>query len=274
MPASRLADCFRSLRAARKGAVLPYLTAGFPDNATVAELIRRADRIGVPVIEIGFPYSDSIADGPVIQNSFHEVLSRGHTLEDSFHLVADVRPAVECALVAMVSYSIVLRSGLAAFMDRAAAVGFDGVILPDLPLEESQPARLAAERAGLCHVGLVAPTTSAKRCEAIASCSSGFIYQIAVAGTTGERVELPGSLAADVARLRSVSDLPVCVGFGISSPEQVRMVCDVCDGAIVGSAIVRRLSAALDGELERAATIESVLEFLCRLMSAAAQANG
>lgn len=247
------------------GALLPYLTAGFPDLATTEALIRRADSIGAAVIELGFPFSDSIADGPVIQDSFNTVLERGQTVAEIFRMVSEVRPGVNCGLVAMVSHSIVLRHGVDRFMERAAASGFDGVILPDVPVEESAPTKAAAQRVGLCYIGLVAPTTSPARREAIARSSSGFVYQIAVAGTTGERTSLPPGLPDDVARLRQVSGLPVCVGFGIATAEQVRRVCEFADGAIVGSAVVRRIADAVQEGLSRDALIETVTRFISEL---------
>lgn len=267
MSIDRIEDRFRTRQAHEPGALLPYFTAGFPDCAATIEFIRSADAIGAVAVEIGMPYSDSIADGPVIQNSFHEALKGGHTLEATFDLVAAVRPSVSCGLVAMLSYSIVHRFGVGAFMDRAAAAGFDGVILPDVPVEESAPTSLAAGRAKLCHIGLVAPTTSADRRAKIAQSSTGFVYQIAVAGTTGERHSIPGGLPDEVARLRQVSGLPVCVGFGISTADHVRKVCSFADGAIVGSALIRRIDDELKKGSERSAVIESVSGFLAELAS-------
>jgi tryptophan synthase alpha chain len=184
-------------------------------------------------------------------------------------MIEAVRPSVGCAVTAMVSYSIVHRKGTGEFMSRAAAAGFDGVILPDVPVEESAPMREAAQRADLAYVGLVAPTTTARRRKAIASASSGFVYQIATAGTTGERGELSSSLADDVAELKGISGLPVCVGFGVSSAEQVGEVCGICDGAIVGSAIVRRALEAMADGLTGPALVDRVSEFLQNLADAA-----
>lgn len=253
--------------AERGGALLPYFTAGFPDLDTSAELIRTAGALGAAVVEIGFPYSDSIADGPVIQGSFHDVLERGHRVEDSFALAARVRATVACGVAAMVSYSIVNRIGLHEFMRRAAAAGLDGVILPDLPIEESMEAADAAARAGLCHIGLVAPTTPPARREAIARASSGFIYQIAVSGTTGERADLPPELPGEVMALKRAGGLPVCVGFGVSSADHVRRICTFADGAIVGSAIVRRIAQAVARGENGPTIVEGVEMFLKELMS-------
>ncbi|MFQ5413876.1 MAG: tryptophan synthase subunit alpha, partial [Phycisphaerae bacterium] len=162
-PNNRLNDRLRATRTAGHGALLPYFTAGFPDPDTAAALIRRADHLGVAVVEIGFPYADSIADGPVIQASFHHALTHGYRLRDAFALAETVRPSVACGLVAMVSFSIVHRVGVDAFMAQAASAGFDGVILPDLPIDEADASATVAHRAGLCHIGLVAPTTPPER---------------------------------------------------------------------------------------------------------------
>ncbi|MCH8146461.1 MAG: tryptophan synthase subunit alpha [Planctomycetes bacterium] len=249
------------------GAFLPYFTAGFPDAEATAALIRHADSLGAAVVELGFPFSDSIADGPVIQESFHYVLENGHKLENTFRLVSQVRKSVACGLVAMVSYSIVHRFGVDAFLAQSAAAGFDGVILPDVPVEESCLAVAAVTRAGLCHIGLVAPTTSPQRRIAIAKNSTGFVYQIAVSGITGERARLADDLPQSVAELRRVSGLPVCVGFGVSSADHVRQVCRYADGAIVGSAIIRRIDNALRAGLPRDELIRSVAGFLDELAS-------
>lgn len=245
---------------------MPYLTVGYPDVIVTEGLIRRADALGVTAIELGIPYSDSIADGPVIQSSFHDALAKGFRLQHAFDLVARVRSDVGCALIAMVSYSVVHRVGLDDFMRRASQAGFDGVILPDVPFEESVPTIAAAASAGLCHIGLVAPTTEATRRAAIAKSTTGFVYKIAVAGTTGERSELPANLADEVNQLRQISGLPVCVGFGVSKPEHVRNVCAVADGAIVGSAIIRRITDAIEKGQDSDAIVESVSQFISELM--------
>ncbi len=269
MPTHRLETTLPRTTAEPNGVLLPYLTAGFPDAGVTEGLIRKADELGVACIELGIPFSDSIADGPVIQNSFHSVLESGWRLDDTFALAARIRSSVQCGLAAMVSFSLVHRVGLERFMDRASASGFDGIILPDVPVEESSATKQAADRADLCYIGLVAPTTSAERRETIARGSTGFVYQMAVAGTTGERTDLPRNLAAEVNVLRALSGLPVCVGFGISTAQHVRDVCGIADGAIVGSAIVRRIADGVRHGLAGEALIESVSAFIAELMSGA-----
>lgn len=254
---------------ARVGSVLPYFTAGYPDNAVTAELIRRADALGAPVVEIGIPYSDSIADGPVIQDSFNYVLARSYRLNDAFELVREVRDSVTCGLVAMVSFSIAYRLGLDRFMRCAADAGFDGVIFPDVPAEEAAATLRAAKSANLCHIGLIAPTTDRARRELIAASSTGFVYRIAVAGTTGERAMVGDALEEQVRAVRAVTELPVCVGFGVSRPEHVRAVCAAADGAIVGSALVRRIGEGIEQSLDHAGIVNGVAGFLETLTEAA-----
>lgn len=267
MGVERIAERLSRHKKNGTGALLPYLTAGFPDLATTQELVRRADALGAAVVEIGIPYSDSIADGPVIQASFHAALARGFRVADVFQLAAQVRGSVSVALVAMVSTTLVQRIGLDAFMGRAAEAGFDGVILPDVPVEESDAAVKAAQQSELAYIGLVAPTTSADRRARIARTSSGFVYQMAVAGTTGERRALPIQLADEVAQLRKVSGLPVCVGFGVSTAAHVRSVCEMADGAIVGSAIVRRIDAAMQSGAGRDEIVDTAAAFMAELMT-------
>lgn len=263
---SRIENAFRDAQGGSPGRVLPYFTGGFPDLETTGMLIRQADAVGAAALEIGIPYSDSIADGPVIQDSFNEVLQHGQRLADVFSLVKRLRRDVRCGLIAMVSYAIVYKHEVDSFMDGAATVGFDGVIIPDLPVEESKRVFASADRAGLCHIGLVAPTTSPARRERIAKASSGFIYMVAVSGTTGERQGLRRGLAEDVNALRAVSGLPVCAGFGISTPAQVQAVCRVADGAIVGSAVVRRIRQCYASGSTGSALVARVSDFLSQLI--------
>lgn len=257
-----------SARSAGRCALLPYFTSGFPDQATTAELIVAADAVGASVIELGVPYSDSIADGPVIQSSFNYALAHGCRVSDVFDVVREVRGSVGCALTAMLSYSIVHRLGVERFMERAAAAGFDGIILPDVPQEESGPTSAAARSAGLCHIGLIAPTTSLARRELIAREATGFLYQIAAAGTTGEREDLSAALAQteiDIAVLRRHTRLPICVGFGISNAAQVRAVGRIADGVIIGSAIIRRIDDAVGRGANSKTIVAVVTEFLTEL---------
>lgn len=274
MAQHRIRDRFQAARAANRGSLLPYFTSGFPDSATTEKLVLTADALGVPVVELGEPYSDSIADGPVIQDSFHAALAHGHRLEHTFELVSRIRSSVSCGLAAMVSFSLVHRIGVEEYMHQAAACGLDGVILPDLPVEECATVSKAAKRAGLDYIGLVAPTTSAARREAIARESTGFLYQIASVGTTGERSVLSTAWHDEAQELRRSSGLPVCVGFGIGNAEQVRTACEYADGAIVGSAIVRRINEGLRTPAPPGDLVAAVSEFLSGLITGTIPATG
>jgi tryptophan synthase alpha chain len=240
---------FQRLRAQQRKAFIPFVTAGDPDLEATALLVRELARRGASLVELGFPYSDPIADGAVIQASYTRALNRGLRIEDVFacaRRLADSPELKEAGvpLAAMVSYSLVHRRGPEQFLRQAQGAGLSGAIVPDLPVEESEElARLAAAR-DFKLVQLVTPTTPRDRAVRIARSSTGFLYCVSVTGITGERDRLPEQLLGQLAWLRTQTDLPLCVGFGISRPEHVRMLRDAADGIIVGSAIVRRLEQA------------------------------
>lgn len=245
---------FASLRSGPTGprkALMPFIVAGRPGLDRMPELLSSIESAGASAVEIGIPFSDPIADGPVIAASMHRALEQGVTPQAIFEAVARARPRTNLALVAMVSVSLVQRTGAAAFVKRAADAGIDGFIFPDAPLEEAEafvgPARAAGCSASL----LVAPATPPDRAGAIARASSGFVYLIARAGLTGEHAEAP-EVVQRVGLIRGFSDLPIACGFGISTAEHVRAVVrpgrpDGADAAIVGSALVRRMEDALAG---------------------------
>ena len=262
---NRLVRSFAELKAARKKALLPFITAGYPDLETTGALLEDFQRRGVRICELGIPFSDPIADGPVIQASYTEALSAG---VDSAAILRAVRRYRDgggtLALVAMVSYSIVYRHGVERYLSDVAGAGFDGLIIPDLSLEEVQAVETPAAKQGLANVMLIAPNTPPARRREIARRSRGFIYFLSVAGITGERAKLPDQTIQAVAELRKHTDTPVCVGFGISSPEMVRAVCRAADGAIVGSAIVHRIADSR--KLPRAKLVETVGRFVGQLL--------
>jgi len=240
---------FQRLRREGRKAFIPFVTAGDPDPDGSVEAARTLAVNGASLIEIGFPYSDPIADGPVIQASYTRALARGLKLDDVFGCVRRIAALPEVKerqipLAAMTSFSLVHRRGAETFLRQAAEAGLSGAIVPDLPLEESEAlADLAAAR-DFKLVQLVTPTTPRERAAVIARRSTGFLYCVSVAGITGERDRVPPELLDQLAWLRTQTDLPLCVGFGVSRPEHVRTLRDAADGVIVGSALVRKLEDA------------------------------
>lgn len=270
---NRIDATFARLREDGRPALMPFVTAGDPDLATTAAIVTELVARGADLIEIGLPYSDPIADGPVVAASYNRALAAGTRLDATFTMLRTLRDGGDARmaatpLVAMVSVSIVHRRGVQRFLDDAVAAGLDGLIVPDLPVEES--ATLAAEVAerDLRLVPLVTPTTPPDRALSIAGRATGFVYYVAVAGLTGERRELPATLAADLARLRSQTSVPVCVGFGISGPDQIRALAGSADGLIVGSALVRRIAEAAAAGADRAAIVAAAGAFVAELSAA------
>ena len=246
---NRIDRIFADLRRHGGKALMPYITAGDPDLAATAALLTDMDAAGASVCELGIPFSDPIADGPVIQASMTHALDKGVRVGAVLDMVATLRPKLNMGLVAMVSYSIVHRMGAKRFVDDAKAAGFDGFIFPDLPIEEAQDVADYVRRQEMILSFLIAPTTPIERARRIAQASSGFVYVLARSGITGERDSLPDDLPPRIAALRDVTDLPMAVGFGVSKAEHVRQVVSVADAAIVGSAIMRRVAEHRDGDV-------------------------
>ncbi len=253
---NRITTLFDRLRSEGRSALMPFLTAGDPSLAVTAQLIATLAARGADLIELGIPYSDPIADGPVIAASYHRALTHGFKLSAFFEEIQVIRSEPGSAvattpLVAMVSYAIIHRWGVENFLERAGGVGLDGLIVPDLPLEESLALCRSATERGLALIQLITPTTSRERALEIIRSTTGFIYYVSVAGVTGERRALPTNVVENVAWLRSRTRLPICIGFGIGSVEQVRDLAGKADGLIVGSAIVRRLAHAQEGSVDQ-----------------------
>ncbi len=249
---NRIDSIFETLRAEGKKALMPFVCGGHPSLAATGAMIEAAERAGASVVEVGIPYSDPIADGPVIASAMHEALTAGVTVEQVFEQVKAVRERVSLGLVAMVSVSIVNGvGGPERFCEQAKDAGFDGLIVPDSPWEESKAIHDACEANGLVLSLLIAPTTPKERAFEIAKRCTGFVYLIARAGITGEQKNAP-EIAGRVAALREVTETPIACGFGISTPDHVRAVVEHADAAIVGSALVRRVSGVEDpaGEAE------------------------
>lgn len=277
---NRIEAVFAQLRASQRRALMPFVCGGHPGTGATAAVLPELERAGASVIEVGIPFSDPIADGPVIAAAMHAALKSGATPESVFAEVASVRGRVNAGLVAMCSVSIVQRMGgpgsggagsrgspARGFVRRARAAGFDGLIIPDAPLEESGELIAAARDEGLMLSLLVAPTTPADRAARIAAACSGFVYLLARAGITGETAGTP-QVAARVAALRRVTALPIACGFGIATPEHVRAVVGPppdgdADAAIVGSALVRVMDAAGGSGGDPVAAAGALVRGLC-----------
>jgi tryptophan synthase alpha chain len=221
----------------RAAALMPYLMGGYPDVRSSAECGLAAAEAGADLIELGVPFSDPLADGPVIHAAATAALEKGVHLHDVLGVASEV--AKEIPVVLMVYANVVLTRGPERFADEAAGAGAAGIIVPDLPYDEADDVRAACDGTGLALVPLVAPTTAPDRVAEIGKGARGFVYTVSLAGTTGERDELPPELGETVARVREAADVPVAVGFGISTAEHARQVAAVADGVIVGSRIVR-----------------------------------
>jgi tryptophan synthase alpha chain len=263
---SSIDQLFADLRANKRKALMPFVTAGDPDLDFTAAVIQELIKRGASMCEVGIPYSDPIADGPVIQASYTRALQKQVKLAGILDMLGKVAPTMQAPLVTMVSYAIIYRHGTEKYADELVSRGIAGMIVPDLPVEESPAlAKICATR-DLSLIQLVTPLTPQDRALKIAENSSGFIYYVSVAGITGERKELPPELLERVAWLRERTPLPVCIGFGISEPEHVKKLAPVADGLIVGSAIVRRIADA-EGK-GRDATIKDVGDYLATLLTA------
>jgi tryptophan synthase alpha chain len=260
---------FHSRRAAVRKVFVPFVPAGDPDLETTARLLPALADAGAGLIEIGFPFSDPIADGPVIQAAYTRALNRGVKLERIFETVRRTAgdPALHrVPLVGMVSFSLIYRRGPEKFLDQAKVSGFSGLIVPDLPPEEADTfCGMAALRDIKC-ILLVTPTTPRERAARIAKLSTGFLYCVSVTGITGERDKLPPELLDQLRWLRTQTPLPLCVGFGVSRPEHIAMLRDAADGVIVGSAIVRLLGQI--GERPADAVISEITALVRELVTA------
>jgi tryptophan synthase alpha chain len=236
---SRLDATFATLRARHERALVAYFTAGDPSLALTRKLVVEAARRGADVIELGIPFSDPLADGPVVQRATQRALAAGVTLPRVLELVREMRGEVSVPLVFLTYYNPILAFGLKAFCRTSVEAGIDGVIVADLPPEESGPLRSEAMAAGLDLIHLVAPTSTPERMRKIARASEGFVYMVSLTGVTGERTTLAPELTQQLRAFRAITTKPVCVGFGIGTPEQAALVGRLADGVIVGSAIVR-----------------------------------
>jgi tryptophan synthase alpha chain len=259
----RMAAAFSTAQAEGRAALMPYFTAGFPDMPTSEEVLVALAHSGADLIEIGVPFSDPLADGPVIQHSTQVALEGGMTAEKCVESVRRLRArGVTQPLVLMGYANPIVAYGLTRYVSDVAAAGGDGLIVPDLPVEEADELADACARAGLALIFLAAPTSPADRLAAIAARTTGFLYLVSLTGVTGARESLPADLAAFVARARAVARTPVAVGFGIARPEQAAAVGKLADGVIIGSALIKAVDGAPDPVAAAAEFVRSMREAL------------
>ena len=271
MSRQRLTDRFAALRSADRAAFVAYVMAGDPDEATALEILKGLPGAGADLIELGFPFSDPMAEGPPIQRASQRALKAGMTLRKTLAMAAAFRRDDQATPLILMGYlNPLLTYGLEPFARDAAAAGIDGLIVVDCPPEEADPLVDALEAHDLALIRLAAPTTDEKRLPAVLRRTSGFVYYVSVAGVTGVKEADAAAVAPQVARIRKASGLPVAVGFGIRTPERAAAVARVADAAVVGSALVDEIAAALD---RNEAPAPKVLETARALAQAVRQAR-
>ncbi|UCB57667.1 MAG: tryptophan synthase subunit alpha [Candidatus Omnitrophota bacterium] len=261
---NRIDKKFKELRRQKKKALISFITCGDPNLTTTYQLALEFDRGGTDILELGVPFSDPLADGPVIQAASGRALKNKVNLASVFGLVKRVREKSEMPIALLTYYNIIYRFGIKNFVKQARLAGVDGVIVPDLPVEEARELIKEARKGKLATIFLLAPTTEAKRIRQICSASSGFIYYVSLTGTTGVRKTLPEELKRRLRQIKRITAKPVCVGFGISSPQQAAEAAAVADGVIVGSAIIK----VIERNLGHKDLVSKVAEFAGRLRGA------
>jgi tryptophan synthase alpha chain len=264
----RISSTFKRLAKVNEAALIPYVTVGYPSLDTTRQLVPVIARQGADLIELGVPFSDPLADGATVQRASHGALERGVTLADCLDVAAEARRANEIPLLFMSYYNPVHKYGLDRFAANSAASGIDGLIIPDLPPEEAGDLKAVCHTAGIDLVFLVSPTSPDDRLKLVAEMATGFIYCVSLTGVTGARPELGQGASGLVARMRQYTDLPLAVGFGISTPEQVAEVATFADAAVVGSALINIMEDLPEEEI-----IPGVAEYVRALKEATVKPN-
>jgi tryptophan synthase alpha chain len=237
---SRIKNTFNRLKKKNETALIPYIMAGDPDLAMTRKLILEMEKAGADIIELGAPFSDPLADGPTIQKAAIRSLRNNTSIADVLGLVADVRTESRIPLILMTYYNLIFHYGEERFVNDALAAGLDGIILPDLPPEEAGTLVALSKKAGLDMIFLLAPTSTDERIKLVSRLSQGFVYYVSLTGVTGARTGLQQSIRESLTRIKTMTDKPVAVGFGISTPDQAAQVAQWgADGVIVGSALVK-----------------------------------
>lgn len=254
----KLNDTFSRLRQQRRKALIPFLTAGYPEPARFPAAIDAICESGADVLEIGFPHSDPLADGPVIQHASHTSIINGFTLSKGFAAVKLIARRHHLPIVLMCYTNLIHQAAYSTFVNACRESGVSGLIVPDMILEESFSLRSICLRHGLAFINMIAPTTPPARAAAIAGSADGFVYLVSVAGTTGARTRFNNEIKHTALRLRKATSLPICLGFGISSPEMAARAAGFTDGVIIGSKVIQLIDA--DGRNDRFPTLRGFLE--------------
>ena len=263
---NRLDATFRRLKADNKKALIAYLMAGDPGLSETEQLVLALEQAGADIIELGVPFSDPIADGPVIQQAAERALRNGTSLRKILASVTSLRQRTNIPIILMLYYNSIHAMGCEAFCKAAKAAGVDGLIVPDMPPDEAAPIKVPADAAGLSLIFLLAPTSTTDRRKLVAKESHGFVYYVSLTGITGAQLSNVGDIQHNIGKLRKVSAVPVAVGFGVATPADAAQVSKVADGVIVGSAIVKRIAS----HQQDPAMIGHVAEFVRSLKSAMA----
>ncbi|KAK4281223.1 hypothetical protein QN277_012745 [Acacia crassicarpa] len=240
-----LSETFIRLKREGKVAFIPYITAGDPDLSTTAEALKVLDSCGSDIIELGVPYSDPLADGPVIQAAATRSLARGTNFDAIMSMLKEVVPQMSCPIALFTYYNPILKRGIDRFMSTVSSVGVHGLVVPDVPLEETTALRIEAKKNGIELVLLTTPTTPTNRMKAIVEASEGFVYLVSSVGVTGTRASVSDKVQALLCEIKEATTKPVAVGFGVSKPEHAKLIAGWgADGVIVGSALVKLLGEA------------------------------
>jgi tryptophan synthase alpha chain len=258
---NRIDKKFRELKRKKQKAFIAFITAGYPNLSITRKLILEFSKIGVDIIELGVPFSDPMADGPIIQEASQRALKNKVNLNLILSLVKNMRRQVQVPICLMTYYNPIFCFGQENFVKKAVASGVDGVIIPDLPPEEGRPFINFANKHNLDVICFVSPTTAKKRLKFISNIARGFIYYVSLTGVTGPRKALPADLVSQLMIIKKVTPKPVCVGFGVSTPAQVKQISKIADGVIIGSAIVKKIKE----NIGRPGLVKRVSNFVSQL---------
>lgn len=259
---NRIEEKFKALKKNKKKAFIAFVTCGYPDLKTTYDLVLEFSRIGVDIVELGVPFSDPIADGPVIQESSFEALKKKINLLSIMNMVKSLRKKTDIPICIMSYYNPILCLGEAKFTKYASSCGIDGIIIPDLPPEEAGNLMKLSKVSNLDTIFFVSPTTSLERTKKVSRLTSGFIYYVSLTGVTGERKAIAEGLSPRIKMIKKITKKPVCVGFGISNASQVKEIMRFADGVIVGSAIVKKIKE----NLNKKNLVKNVSGFVSKLL--------